>query len=172
MYVGEIRMFAGNFAPRDWALCDGTLLAIAENETLFTLIGTMYGGDGETTFALPDMRGRVPIHRSFEYPLSSLGGNEAASLGNVHLPPHTHALSASSSAPAPATSAIDITGPVAYVSGSPAAKPRLYALAGPSVAMAPGAIGPAGGMQPHNNMAPYLGINFIIALFGIFPPRD
>ncbi len=104
MYVGEIRMFAGNFAPLGWALCDGALLQIAENETLFSLIGTMYGGDGATTFAVPDMRGRVPVHRGLDTPLPSLGGTEQEFLSNPHLPPHTHLLGASASAPAPATS--------------------------------------------------------------------
>lgn len=172
MYVGEIRMFAGNFAPLGWAFCDGSLIPIAENETLFSLIGTMYGGDGATTFALPDMRGRVPIHRAPDYPQASLGGTEIEYLATQHLPAHTHLLSASAGAPAAATTAIDITGPTAYVPASPAAKPRLYAPAGATTAMAASAIGPAGGAQPHNNMAPYLGINFIISLFGVYPSRD
>lgn len=171
MFIGEIRLFAGNFAPLNWAFCDGSLQLIAENEALFTLIGTTYGGDGMTTFALPDFRGRVPIHRSAEHPLASGGGLEEVMLTGDQLPAHTHLMSASSSAPQPATSAIDITGPVAYVPGSPAAKPRLYAAAGATVPMAAGLVQASGGGQVHNNMAPYLGINFIISLFGIFPTQ-
>lgn len=171
MYLGEIRMFAGNFAPLNWNLCDGSLLNIAEYDALFSLLGTTYGGDGETTFRLPDMRGRVPIHRSLDYTLGSGGGNEQTFLNAANLPPHTHAMSASSSAPAPATSAIDITAAAAYVPASPV-KPRLYAAPGASVAMAAGTVQSTGGSQPHNNMAPYLGINFIICLFGVYPSRD
>jgi microcystin-dependent protein len=169
MFVGEIRMFAGNFAPLGWSFCDGSLLPIAENDTLFALIGTTYGGDGETSFALPDFRGRVPIHVNGEHPLGQQGGVETVTLTSANLPPHTHLLGASAAAPAPATSAIDITAAAAYVPGSPAAKPRLYAAPGGGVPMAPGLIQPAGGAQPHTNLAPYLGINFIISLFGIFP---
>ncbi len=171
MFVGEIRMFAGNFAPLGWGFCDGSLLPIAENETLFTLIGTMYGGDGQSTFALPDFRGRVPIHVNGDYLLGQQGGVEAVTLTSDNLAPHTHQLGASAAAPAPATSAIDITGAAAYVPASPAAKPRLYAPSGSSVPMAPGLIQPAGGAQPHTNLAPYLSINFIISLFGIFPTQ-
>ena len=172
MFVGEIRMFAGNYAPTGWVLCNGALLPIAENETLFTLIGTTYGGDGETTFAVPDMRGRVPIHRAADHPMGELGGVEQVTLIAAQLPPHTHLMSASSAAPAPATTAIDITGLVPYVPASPAAKPRLYAPAGATLAMAATALQPAGGSQPHNNMAPYLGMSFIISLSGIFPSQN
>ncbi len=172
MIVGEIRMFAGNFAPSGWALCDGSMLPIAENETLFQLIGTIYGGDGQSTFALPDLRGRVPIHLNGEHELGERGGMEQVTITNDQMPMHTHLMSASASAPAPATAAIDITGPVSYVPGSPAAKPRLYAPAGAPVPMAPNLAKPAGGSQPHNNMAPFLGINFIISLFGIYPTQD
>lgn len=171
-YVGEIRMFAGNFPPAGWMFCDGAPLPIAENETLFQLIGTMYGGDGMTTFNLPDLRGRVPVHMGNELTIASGGGAEDSTLTIAQLPGHTHMLSASTAAPAPATSAIDITGPAPYVPGSPLAKPRLYTSAGAPVAMAAGSIGAAGGSQPHNNMAPYLGISFIISLFGIFPQQN
>ncbi len=171
-FVGEIRLFAGNFAPAGWLFCDGSVLSIAEHETLFTLIGTTYGGDGVTTFQLPDFRGRVPIHMNGDYPLGALGGAEQVSLSTAQLPAHTHLVSASSAAPAPATAAIDVTGPAAYVPGSPLAKPRLYATSGSTTPMAPDLVGPAGGSQPHNNMAPYLGINFIISLFGIYPQQN
>jgi len=170
-YVGEIRMFAGNFEPAGWAFCDGRPLLISENETLFFLIGTTYGGDGQSTFHLPDFRGRVPIHVGNGFQLGQTAGTETETLTIAQMPAHSHGVAASNSAPLPATSAIDITGPVTYVPGSPATKPRLYAPAGASVAMAPASIGAAGESQPHNNMAPYLGINFIISLFGVFPPQ-
>lgn len=171
-YVGEIRMFAGNFAPAGWAFCDGTALPIAENETLFTLIGTIYGGDGQSTFHLPDLRGRVPLHIGSDFILGQMGGTETETLTLNQIPTHTHMVSASSAAPAPATTAIDITSPVAYVPGSPLAKPRLYAPPGSTTAMAANMVGAAGGSQPHNNMAPFLGISFIISLFGIFPQQS
>lgn len=171
-YIGEIRMFAGNFPPAGWMFCDGAMLPIAENEALFTLIGTMYGGDGQTTFNLPDMRGRVPLHFSNNHPLAEMGGAEAVTLTLNQIPQHTHVMSASASAPAPATSPTDITGPNPHVPGSPLAKPRLYAPAGATTAMAANAIAAAGGSQPHNNMAPYLGISFIISLFGEFPQQS
>lgn len=172
MFIGEIRMFAGNFEPAGWAICDGRLLSIAENDTLFVLIGTTYGGDGESTFALPDFRGRVPIHMGNGYQLAEQGGAESVTLAANQLPSHTHALNASAAAPAPATLAIDITGPTPYVPASPAAKPRLYTAPGNPAPMAPGLIRPSGGSQPHNNMAPFLGVNFIIALFGVFPSQN
>lgn len=170
--VGEIRMFAGNFPPVGWMFCDGTPLPIAENEVLFALIGTTYGGDGQSTFNLPDLRGRVPLHMGSGFTIGEMGGTETEPLTLNQIPQHTHMVSASSAAPAPATSAIDITGPAAYVPGSPLAKPRLYAPPGPATPMAANMIGAAGGSQPHNNMAPYLGISFIISLFGEFPQQS
>jgi microcystin-dependent protein len=172
MYIGEIRMFAGNFEPAGWAFCDGRLLPIAENDALFSLIGTTYGGDGESTFGLPDFRGRIPIHAGNSHVLGELGGAESVTLTSAQIPSHTHLMNASASAPAAATVPIDITGPVAYVPASPALKPRLYATPGSSVPMAPGLARAAGGSQPHNNMAPYLGINFIISLFGAYPTQN
>ena len=171
-FIGEIRMFAGNFAPAGWMFCDGSLLQIAENDTLFTLIGTLYGGDGQTTFALPDMRGRVPLHMGNGLNMTDMGGAETATLTISQLPSHTHLLSASTAAPAPASAPIDVTGPAPYVPGSPLAKPRLYNPAGALAPMAASSVGAAGSSQPHNNMAPYLGISFIISLFGIFPQQN
>lgn len=177
-FIGEIRIFAGNYAPAGWALCTGQLLAISEYEALYALIGTTYGGDGESNFALPDFRGRVPIHRgraasgSF-YALGQTGGVEQVQLTSSQMPGHTHQLAASSAAPLPATTAIDISaaGGSTYVPASPLSKPRLYADAGAgaTVPMAAAAIGVSGGSQPHNNMAPFMAINYIISLFGIFP---
>ncbi len=171
MMIGEIRMFAGNFPPSGWLFCDGALLPIAENDALFALIGTTYGGNGQTTFALPDFRGRVPVHIGGVHTLGETGGTETVTLTQAQLPLHNHQLGASAGAPAPATVAIDVTSATAYVPASPV-KPRLYAPASAGVDMAPGLIQPNGGSQPHNNMAPYLGINFIISLFGVFPSQN
>jgi microcystin-dependent protein len=160
-YVGEIRMFAGNFAPSGWMFCEGQLLPISENETLFQLIGTTYGGDGESTFALPDLRGRIPIHQGNGFLLAETGGAEEVTLTVQQLPVHTHPLLAN-------TTAGTANDPTNHVL---AASPTLdmYRETTPTVAMAPNAVGPAGGSQPHTNFQPYLCIDFIISLFGIFP---
>jgi microcystin-dependent protein len=162
-YVGEIRMFAGNFAPAGWMFCEGQLLPISENETLFQLIGTTYGGDGESTFALPDLRGRIPIHQGNGFILAETGGAEEITLTVPQIPAHSHALlgtanNASATAPADnVPAAISIFGVRAY--GSDAPKTNLLA----------SAVGPVGGSQPHTNFQPYLCVDFIISLFGIFP---
>jgi microcystin-dependent protein len=161
-YVGEIRMFAGNFEPNGWLFCNGQMLPIAENETLFQLIGTLYGGDGESTFALPDLRGRVPIHLGNFHQLAEWGGTETETLTVNQLPAHSHPLLASSAAgqsgdPAGRVLTRASTG-VAYAGGSP-------------MAMAAPPISAAGGSQPHDNMQPYLCVSFIISLFGIFPSQ-
>lgn len=159
-YVGEIRMFAGNFAPNGWMFCEGQVLPISENETLFNLVGTTYGGDGEQTFALPDLRGRIPLHQGNGYVLSETGGAEAVTLTTNQLPPHTHAVRASSAA---ATAAAGPTGVLA------ATKTALYGSELPNRPMAANAVTAAGGSQPHDNMAPFLALSFIISLFGIYP---
>jgi microcystin-dependent protein len=160
-YVGEIRMFAGNFAPAGWAFCNGQLLAISANETLYQLIGTTYGGDGQTTFALPDLRGRLPLHQGAGFILAETGGAETLTLTVNQIPAHTHPLMASAdlaSSPNPEANVLAET-----VSTTP------Y-FAGPgAVPLSPQAIAPAGGSQPHENFQPYLCINYIISLFGIFP---
>lgn len=164
-YVGEIRLFAGNFAPVNWALCQGQLVAISENEVLFNLIGTTYGGDGQNTFALPDLRGRVPVHQGQGQGLSprtmgELVGTESVTLTTGQLPAHTHPLRASTAAATVTTPAGALLGATTVASYGP----------GPATTpMAAGAIGPAGGAQPHENMAPTLTVNYIISLFGIFP---
>ena len=161
-YVGEIRMFAGNFAPRDWLFCEGQLLPIAENETLFQLIGTAYGGDGESTFGLPDLRGRVPVHQGAGFTLAEAGGVEEVTLTAQQLPVHTHAFLASGDT---GTSANPGGNLLSRTTGSVS----LYIEDAPTGNMNPQAIGPAGGSQPHTNFQPYLCMNFIISLFGIFP---
>ncbi|HEY0946473.1 MAG TPA: tail fiber protein [Opitutaceae bacterium] len=160
-YVGEIRMFAGNFAPAGWLFCAGQLLPIAENETLFNLIGTTYGGDGESTFALPDLRGRLPIHQGNGFILGENGGAEAITLTVSQIPSHAHPLLASSdqaNTPNPAGNVFAAT---------QTATP--YFDVAPSSALSPQTLTPVGGSQPHTNFQPYLCVHFIISLFGIFP---
>jgi microcystin-dependent protein len=160
-FVGEIRMFAGNFAPLGWAFCDGQLIAISENETLFTLIGTIYGGDGESTFALPDMRGRIPIHQGNGFNLSETGGAEEITLTVQQIPAHSHPLIATTSVANQSSPANNV------IAQSTAAD--LYIEDTTTAALAANAVGPVGGSQPHSNFQPYLCIEFIISLFGIFP---
>ena len=169
-YVGEIRMFAGNFAPREWAFCQGQLLPISQYATLFNLIGTTYGGDGQTTFALPDLRGRSPVHQGqgaglSSYIIGQLGGAETVTLLTTQLPAHTHVAACQSGA---GTSSI----PANNLWAASAAT-RQYTNAGTfAAALNSGSVGLTGGSLPHNNLAPYLVINFIISLFGIFPSRS
>lgn len=177
-FIGEIRLFAGNFPPLGWAFCDGSLLSIAQNTALFALIGTTYGGDGQTTFALPDLRGRVPLHHGTQlgtgnsYVMGQQGGSETVSLTSSQIPSHNHSASASTAVPPATGTGISLTGPGTFVPAAPA-KPKFYAPAGSStVAMSPQAIQPAGGNQPHNNMAPFLAVSFIIAIEGIFPSQS
>lgn len=160
-YVGEIRMFGGNFAPAGWMFCEGQLLPISENEVLFQLIGTTYGGDGQATFALPDLRGRLPIHQGNGYILSETGGVEQVTLTAGQLPSHSHALNASSDV-------ASLTDPAGNVSGQTGSFDQFQTTPG-AQAMDPQTISQIGGSQPHNNMQPYLCVSFIISLFGIFP---
>ena len=158
-YVGEIRMFAGNFAPAGWMFCEGQLLPISENETLFVLLGTTYGGDGQSTFALPDLRGRIPLHQSTSV-LAETGGVENITLTVQQIPVHTHPMVASTDIPT-------LSSPGNSVTGQAAAK--FYRAGSPTVQLNGSAIAPTGGSQPHNNFQPYLCIDFIISLFGLFP---
>lgn len=160
-YVGEIRMFAGNFAPAGWMFCEGQLLPISENETLFQLIGTTYGGDGESTFALPDLRGRIPIHQGNNFILAETGGSEEVTLTVQQIPAHTHPIVAYSKAGDQISPGNNI--PSASFNVTP------YLNDSPTGNFSASAIGPVGGSQPHTNFQPYLCVNFIISLFGIFP---
>ncbi|NCT82797.1 MAG: phage tail protein [Comamonadaceae bacterium] len=162
-FVGEIRLFAGNFAPVGWALCQGQLLPIAENDVLFTLIGTTYGGDGQSTFALPNLAGRIAMHAGPGYIQGDQMGTEAVTLTTAQIPQHTHALHAS-------TAAADGTTPGGALLA--ATSVASYDTAPGTTAMAAGAVGLAGGSQPHDNMAPTLTLNYIISLFGIFPSQN
>jgi microcystin-dependent protein len=169
-YIGEIRIFAGNFAPQGWMFCEGQLLPIAQYDTLFNLIGTTYGGDGQTTFALPDLRGRVPVHAGQGSGLSprnlaDRGGEETVTLTLNQVPLHTHAAQASSAA---ATSTNPSGAVWAAGSGAQFSDQSPDAQMQQSPAQA---IQPAGGNQPHDNMLPYLCVSFIISLFGIFPSQ-
>jgi microcystin-dependent protein len=166
-YISEIRIFSFNFAPKGWAMCNGQLLPINQNQALFSLMGTTYGGDGRTNFALPNLQGNMPIHEGTsiagnQYVLGQAGGEQYVTLSLTQIPQHTHTAYASSTA---------------ANSGSPANafwaggnQPAYASTAG--VTMNPAAVGAVGGSQPHNNLAPFLVLNFCIALVGIFPSRN
>jgi microcystin-dependent protein len=170
-FLGEIRVLGFQFTPRGWAGCDGQLLSIAQNSALFSLLGTTYGGDGRTTFALPDLRGRTPIHQGqgqglSPYSMGQNGGSESHTLTANEMPQHSHALAATNAggnqqSPQGTFIATDAAGNTAGFSSS-----------APTVAMHPASITATGGSQPHNNLQPYLTVNFCIALQGIFPSRN
>ena len=170
-YIGEIRIFAGNFAPKDWAFCNGQLLPISQNTALFSILGIMYGGDGKSTFALPNLQGAAPMHAGdgpglTPRTIGEYGGEQTVTLLEMEMPLHSHAA---------------VVGDPAYLQASPEqgiwskTQGRLgakaYSDATNPMGMNPQAIQVSGGSQPHNNMQPYLGLNFIIALQGVFPPR-
>jgi microcystin-dependent protein len=162
-YVGEIRMFGGSFAPAGWEFCNGQLMPISENETLFQLIGTTYGGDGESTFGLPDLRGRLPLHQGNGSILGQNGGAEQIQLTTPQIAAHTHGFLASN-----ATAAA--TFPTGSLPAATNTSKKVYAASGsPTTAMAPQAIGASGGNLPHDNFQPYLCVSFIISLFGVYP---
>src|SRR5688500_16413605 len=169
-FIGEIRMFAGNFAPAGWAFCHGQVMPISENDALFTLIGTTYGGDGQTTFALPNLQSRVPMHAGTgpdgtTYQLGEMSGVESVTLTSQQIPSHNHALMGSSST----ASATDPLGNVGARVTAAAVFP--YGTDNPAQPLSAQAVNPAGGSQPHENMQPYLCINFILSLFGVFPTQ-
>lgn len=160
-YVGEIRLFAGNFAPAGWAFCNGQTLPIVGNETLFNLIGTTYGGDGQNTFNLPNLQSRVPLHVGPGFALAQTGGVESVTLTTSQIPAHSHVPQCNNgqgNGNDPSGSVWAVQSQVSPYDDEPPANP-----------MANNAIGSAGGSQPHDNMVPFLVINFIISMFGIFP---
>lgn len=168
-YVGEIRMFAGNFAPIGWAKCQGQTVPISENETLFNLIGTTYGGDGQETFMLPDLQGRVPVHMgqgpavTQNYVIGEPFGRPDVTLTVQQIPNHTHAFAASSAG-----------GVTAHPQGNVLASPpsiTMFLRDSPSTAMPVQMVQPTGGSQPHENHMPTIAINYIISLFGVFPSQ-
>ncbi|MGZ8345695.1 MAG: phage tail protein [Allosphingosinicella sp.] len=165
-FIGEIRLFAGNFAPVGWAFCNGQTLAIAENDALFTLIGTTYGGDGQNSFRLPDLQGRVPVHKGtgagVTYQLGEQGGVESVTLTTNQIPAHTHSLivSQDQGSQSDPTNAMVGSNPTVQLFRPGAAVQTFDA----------SAMSPVGGSQPHDNLQPYIAIHYIIALFGLFPP--
>jgi microcystin-dependent protein len=162
-YVGEIRMFGGTFAPLGWAFCDGSLLAISQFDTLFNLIGTTYGGDGQSTFALPDLRGRVPLHQGNSFAIGQRAGEESHTLNLSEIPSHSH--------PARVTSGPGTTQSPAGEVWAQWSSPQFSDQA-PNAPMNAGAVSTVGGGQPHENMVPFLAVTFIISLFGIFPSQN
>lgn len=173
-FIAEIKIFAGNFAPRGWAFCDGQLLPIAQNTALFALVGTTYGGDGRTTFGLPNLQGRFPIHAGTatgltQRRLGESGGSRDMTLSTANLPNHTHTIALDVKASSGGANTSDPTG------NALAAAP-IYKSESPSVDMDPGSIAEgtsdSGGGQAHENMPPFLTLNFIIALSGLFPSRS
>ena len=161
-FIGEIRMFGGNFAPLGWAFCNGAVMAIAQNEALFSLIGTTYGGDGQTTFNLPDLRGRLPVHQGSGFVIGQAAGTETVTLTVNQMPQHTHA----------------VTGRATATAGSPSGAvyggnttTTIYT-ATPSAQMNAAMVGIGGGSQPHDNMMPYGVVSFIIAIEGIYPSQS
>jgi microcystin-dependent protein len=169
-FVAEIRVFPFTFAPKGWALCNGQLLPISQNTALFALLGTFYGGDGKSTFALPNLQGSVPVNTGqgpglSERFLGETGGSSVVTLITTEMPAHNHAVTASA-AEAGSRS------PSGELFANQSGGVNSYASDGAPVAMAPQAVGTAGGSQPHNNMAPYVAFNFCIALQGVFPPRQ
>jgi microcystin-dependent protein len=162
-YIGEIRLFGGNFEPNGWAFCNGQLLSIAQNAALFNLIGTTYGGDGQTTYALPDLRSRIPVHQGTAFPMGQAAGAEQVTLTTPQLPAHTHTLQATA---VDGTSA-DPTNNVWAESDA-----RTFSTATPDATMDPSVLGTAGGGQAHDNTMPFVAMNFIISLFGVFPSQN
>jgi microcystin-dependent protein len=167
-FVAEIRIFGFNFAPKGWAFCDGQLLPLSQNTALFSLLGTTYGGDGKSNFALPDMQGNAPMHPGQGpglslHDLGETGGSETVTLLESEMPAHSHAFQFSNN-----DSGVQ-TPPGQLLAGGVGV--GQYAAPGPLVQMNPSVIAPAGGDLPHNNMQPYLTLNFCIALQGVFPPR-
>jgi microcystin-dependent protein len=169
-FIGEVTVYGFNFPPRGWATCDGQLLSIQQNTALFSLLGTIYGGNGTTNFALPDLRGRVPIHFGQGPGLSNYfqgqtGGSETVNLLTSQIPAHNHTYNAVSDAG-------DVSAPAGAYLANTGALDKEYKTTGTVVAMNVNAVGAAGGGQPHNNMQPYVVLNFSIALQGIFPSRN
>lgn len=170
-FVGEIKMFAGNFAPMGYAFCNGQLLPISQNTALFALLGTTYGGDGRTTFALPNLQGRAAMHPGAGPGLTArnlgeAGGDQALTLLSAQMPAHAHAAGCSSGG-----AGVKVAGGNIWANTGRSGD-MVYSTNAPQTRMSPQALQPAGGSQPHNNVQPSLGLNFIIALQGVFPSRS
>ena len=162
-YVGEIRMFGGNFAPLGWAFCNGAQMSISENEILFQLIGTTYGGDGMNYFNLPDLQGRSPMHQTSGFTIGQKGGEESVTLTSQQAPVHSHAALGSEGPGSSASTQGNV------LASLPAGTTFAYGNVAPYHALDPSSIGPVGGSQPHENRQPFLAVSFIISLFGVYP---
>ncbi len=179
-FMGEIKIIAWNFPPKGWAFCNGQFQAINQNQALFSLLGTQYGGDGRVTFALPDMRGKVPVHvgaGSFNL-VGQVGGETSHTLTTSEMPAHNHVAKAAAVngdqnvggiTPGPTKA---VAQAIVSLQNNQTTPAQMYGTGSPAVTMAPDAIATSGGSQPHNNMSPYLVLNFIIALQGVFPSRN
>lgn len=164
-FIGEIRMFGGSFAPAGWAFCSGQLMAISQNDALFTLIGTTYGGDGQETFGLPDLQGRIPIHQGSGLIIGEKAGTETVTLTVQQIPAHTHPPSCQTAqGNQPPTNG--------FWAATAVASSTIYSNAATNLQFNPAALSQTGGSQPHDNMMPFLVISFIISLFGIFPTQN
>jgi microcystin-dependent protein len=168
-FIGEIRMFGGNFPPIGWMFCDGQLVPISENEVLFNLIGTTYGGDGQETFALPNLMGRVPMHQGGSHVIGELSGVESVTLTTQQIPQHNHTLNATASGQvvAPTSSTIMATA----ASAQPGVMPY-FTGATDGTLLNSNTLQATGGSQPHDNMQPYLVVSYIISMFGVFPTQN
>jgi microcystin-dependent protein len=165
-YVGEIRMFGGNFAPVGWAFCNGQAMPISDNEVLFQLIGTTYGGDGQETFNLPNLQGRVPIHMGSGFTIGQSGGVSSVTLSSQQMPAHGHPLLGST-----ATAAGTNPQNTVFAHLPDAGVQSAYGSTAPFGAIDTSSVSQIGGSQPHDNMQPYLTVNFIISLYGIYPQQ-
>jgi microcystin-dependent protein len=175
--MGEIKLISWNFAPKGWSFCNGQLLPINQNQALFSLLGTMYGGNGQTTFGLPDFRGRVPVHVSGGIVQGQVGGEPSHTLNLAELPSHIHSVAVDSATAATSNSNTATTNSILGQSiitppSGPTLPMAMYGTGGPAAGLAAQTLGTAGGSQPHENMQPYLVLNFIIALQGVFPSRN
>jgi microcystin-dependent protein len=173
-YLGEIKIIAWNYAPKGWAFCNGQIMSIQQNTALFSILGTTYGGNGVQTFALPNLQGRIPVHVGNTTTLGQQGGQSAHTLLISEMPAHIHSMSANTGAAvlnAPATDSVLGQSSGALHNGT-VLEILMYAPSGPATTLNPGTIAGAGGSQPHDNMSPYLVLNYIIALQGIFPSRN
>ena len=166
-YIGEIRLFGGTFAPVGWLACNGQLLSIGQYDALYNLIGTTYGGDGQVTFAVPDLRGRIPVHADGSgYVPGQTGGVESVTLTNSQMPAHTHPVVGSSAT-------ASVTSPTGNVPATTAGVTVFaYGTDQPHTTLHPSTVAPSGGFQPHDNMQPFLCITFIIATEGIYPSQN
>lgn len=175
-FVGEIMVFAGNFAPKGWALCNGQLMAISQNTALYSLLGTSYGGDGRSTFALPNLQGLVPVQQGqgaglTQYFLGEIAGSANTTLLQSEMPTHTHAIQASTRTGTRATASGQMLS-AASAGGRPPTAVKLYSAAAPAQPLLLQAVGTSGGTQPHNNMMPFVAFTYCIALQGVFPQRS